>query len=156
MKKQKGFTLIEFVVALIVAGILLAALVFTIGGQNTNLYAEANQLASDIRYIQYLAITTDENARINFTSNQYSYTKDNGTTPIIHPGTAGSNTISVASGTSISLTNVPNGYIIFNKKGIPYINTTTALSSTAVITLSSGGGSYAVSITPETGRVFIS
>ncbi len=106
--------------------------------------------------MQSLAMTKEAKYRINFSSSQYTLTEENGTTAVPHPGGAGSHIITLPSGVSLSTSGLPNGYLVYNKNGIPYSDNGdpgTKLAGQATITLSGGGVNYSVIIEPNTGKV---
>ena len=122
--KQAGFTLIELVVMVIITGILAVA-AYSFWPSTTSaisLRSASNQLVSDIRYVQYEAMTKRNAYRINFSTGTSSYnlTAADGTTPLLHPALA-SNTVALPSGVSMTLTNLPNNYLEFNRRGEPFI-----------------------------------
>ena len=66
----------------------------------------------------------------------------------------GGTTQTLSSGLSFaSLTNLPNNLIFFDTDGTPYVNAagTTALTSTAVIPITSGSSTANIQILPQTG-----
>jgi MSHA pilin protein MshC len=155
MEKKSGFTLIELIVVIVIMTIISAYAVARWPGVNINLNAQAQQLANQIRYTQSQAFANNIQYRINLTSTSYSITDINGNA-VIDPVT-GANTTSMSSGITASFANLPNNLIAFDANGIPYTNSTatTVLASVAVITLSQGGVSRTVSISPQTGRVIV-
>ncbi len=128
-------------------------------GSNINLNADAQQLASEIRYTQSLAQSRAQRFRINLTSSGYSITDTAGTTYYTDP-IKGQNTISYGQGTTAtwSTTILPNNLIGFDENGTPYTDSsasTTPLSSNAVITLTNAGTTRTVTVTIGTGRVIV-
>ena len=63
--RQSGFTLVELMAVLIITAILAAFLIPRFSDQPINLAAQAEQLASDIRYVQSLSMTQGQRYRIN-------------------------------------------------------------------------------------------
>jgi len=155
--RMRGFTLIELVVVITIM-VVLTALLLNWPQKTITLDAQAQQLMNDIRYIQFYAMTTSERTRINFSSNQYTFTKADGSTAILQPA-LGSNTISLDSGITLTTTGLPSGYLVFDQRGIPYVDNTTpgtALSSNATIILTASGGSAIITISPDTGALSLS
>ncbi len=153
-----GFTLVELVVVIVLAAILAIALVPrtpTKGG--LSLSGQAEQLASDLRYVQTLSMTRGRRYCLNLTTTGYSMTTNDCSTTagVEHP--AGLSFPVVLDGVSLSWTNLPNNLVTFSGKGVPYSDAaaTSALSANAVISLSGSDGTRHVCITPETGRVFV-
>jgi prepilin-type N-terminal cleavage/methylation domain-containing protein len=71
----KGFTLIELLVVIAITGALLTISVpfYRSVTQNLNLNSVTRDMASDLRYAQQLAVTTQINHRININPNTDSY-----------------------------------------------------------------------------------
>lgn len=153
---QTGFTLLELVMVLMITALLGATLLVVWPSQKPNVEGSAQQLAGDLRYMQNLAMTMEQKYRVNFSSSQYTLTQQNGTTAVPHPGGSGSNVITLPSGITLATSGLPNGYIVYDKNGVPYTDNGdpgTQLGSQATITLSGDGESYSVSVEPNTGTV---
>jgi len=155
MKRNTAFTIIELIVVMIIMAILATLVVSRWPGTKISLNAQAQQLASDIRYTQTLAMSRGGAYRLNVTASNYSITTLSGTA--VNNPITGSATVTLGSGITITIspTNLPNNLITFNTAGVPYVDTTetTALSSAAVITLTSGTNTKTITIQPTTGRV---
>ncbi len=160
-KQQRGFTFVELIIIIALIGILGATFFYSDDNtQDVTLRAQAEQLASDIRYAQTLGITKGARYRINFlnacqgagTPDCYWFSNQDNTTRINSPRT-NTDQITLSNGIVISAT---DSAFIFNGKGIPFNSANTALTSNAVITLSSSGETpRAIIVSPETGRVVI-
>jgi len=153
---QRGFTLIELVMVMVIVGILAVVVVPRLTTQGFNLSAIAAKLATDIRYTQSLAMSQGQRYRINFTAGSYQITDINGVA-IVYPMTGSTAAISVSPAT-LSGYNPPltNNYVAFDSKGVPYVDNSspaTALAANAVITLTAGSDTSTLIIAPETGRV---
>lgn len=159
-KRSTAFTLIELIVVVAIISILATIAVTRWPGSRINLNAQAQQLASDIRYTQTLSMSRAQDFQLNFlSSSSYSITANDGT-PVNNIITGQTTTVLLATpATTITLppTNLPNNLISFDSSGIPYTDsaTTTALNSAAVITLTSGGQTTTITIQPQTGRITI-
>lgn len=152
---SKAFTLIELVIVIVIVAIIAVIATIAWPGQAISASAQAERLASDIRYMQNLAMTKHERYRVNFpSSTQYTLTDDSGV-GVTHPS-AGSSSINLESGMSLSTSGLPNNYIEFESNGRPYTSPSTALSGTATITISTSNSSDTVSIAPQTGKVSVS
>jgi prepilin-type N-terminal cleavage/methylation domain-containing protein len=156
---QKGFTLIELVMVIVLITILAGTAIVTWPGTKINLNAQAQQLASDIRYAQSLAMTHGQRYRLNFTSTTtYTITTTAGVA-VPFPVT-GDTSVTLGTGITLTLppTNLLNNLIAFDGLGIPYTNSTatTALASAATITLSASPNSNTIQINPQTGSVVVS
>jgi prepilin-type N-terminal cleavage/methylation domain-containing protein len=156
MKRNTAFTLIELIIVIVIASILASIAVTRWPGTVINLNAQTQQLASDIRYTQNLAMSRATEYTLNVTATTYSITTNG--TAVNNPVT-GNATVTLGSGITITLspTNLPNNLITFNSLGTPYTDTTatTALSNAAVITLTSGSNTKTITIQPQTGRVTV-
>lgn len=74
LKKQKGFTLLETLLVLVIIGILSSLILPSVSNiiSNHKLERVAKEIVSDMRYIQQLAISSEKNYRLilnNFESN---------------------------------------------------------------------------------------
>lgn len=154
---ESGFTLVELVVILVLVAILAFSAIPRFQDSNAvDASAMAQQLANDIRYTQSLAMTTGQGDRINLAAASYQITTSSAG-PVVHPATGSSAAISLGS-VSLSGYNPPliNNYIVFDAKGIPYVDTAgTALAANATITLTSGGRTRTVVVSPQTGRALV-
>jgi len=153
-----GFTVIELVIVLVVAGVIATVISVRWPGFSINLNAQAELLADDIRYTQNLAMTKAQRHRLVKTSaNSYQIADSTGAV-VVMP--SGASSVTFGSGISFgSITNLPNNLIGFNSQGAPYVDTGTpgtALSTVATIALTSSSGTSIVSIYPETGWVVTS
>ena len=156
--RHAGFTLIEMVMMLILIGILAVVFVprapskgsLTIAGQ-------AQQLASDIRYVQTLSMTRGQRYCLNLTSTGYSMTTSNCSTSVGVEHPAGVAFPITLDGVTLSWSNLPGNLVTFTGKGEPCTDAAaaTALAASAVITLSGDGGPRYVCVSPATGRVFV-
>ena len=154
----EGFTLVEMIIVLILIGIIAVVTIprapsrgsLTIDGQ-------ANQLASDIRYVQTLSMTRGQRYCLNLAAGSYSMTTASSTCTssagVEHP--AGLGFPITLEGVTLGWTNLPNNYVIFSGQGVPFSAAATALGNDAVITLSGDGGPKTVTISPVTGRVVV-
>jgi prepilin-type N-terminal cleavage/methylation domain-containing protein len=155
IKKQKGFTLVELAIVIILVGIVIS-LVFSTRDpiDSIKVGSQADRLVADLRYMQHFAMTRNERMRINFSSNQYTLTKADGTTAVDQPGSP-NNVVIMPSGVTLS-TNLPSNYVVFDGKGRPYTDNGTPgtlLGATATITFNSSAGNESVTIAPQTGRI---
>ena len=149
----RGFTLIELVMVIVLLGVLAALVSMRMPGDGINVGAQAEQLASDIRYTQSLAMSRGQRFRINFTASTYQITNDTGVAQV-HPGTGLTAAVALApavlSGYNPPLT---NSYLAYDSLGVPYTDPTTALAALATLTLTSSGEAITVRVAPQTGRV---
>ena len=154
-RKSRGFTLIELALVMVIAAILGAIATTLFRGEGINVSARAELLASDIRYVQFVAMTLNTSYRINFSANQYSFSSADGLTPLVHLS-YGSSVVSLPSSMILSWSvNLNNNYILFDRNGIPYTdNSGTALSpDPATITITGASKTVSIDVAPETGNV---
>ena len=152
-RPQGGFTLVELVIVIMLAGILAVAAMDRLPGAGLSLGAQADQVASDVRLVQSLELTRGASYCLNVMPSGYQITDQGCTTPIVNPAT-GATTTDFGPGITAG-TNFTNGYVAFRGPGVPYASQTTALAAPGVITLSAGGASATVSIAPQTGYVSV-
>lgn len=154
--RRGGFTLVELVAIILLLGILAFSVAprFLDRGA-VEVDAMARQLASDIRYTQALAMTSGQRNRINLATASYQITTSAGV-PVAHPATDSTAAITLVNA-SLTLSGLPNGYIAFDGKGVPYTDVTgTPLGgSGAVVTLTGTGSMRQIMISPQTGRVVV-
>ncbi|MHB8564744.1 MAG: prepilin-type N-terminal cleavage/methylation domain-containing protein [Acidiferrobacteraceae bacterium] len=150
---QAGFTLIELVIVIVLAGILAVAAMDRLPGAGLSLGAQTDQVASDLRLVQSLELTRGASYCLNVMPGGYQITDQGCATAIVNPAT-GVTTTNFGPGITAS-TNFTNGYVAFRGPGVPYASQTTALGAPGVITLSAGGASRTVSIAPQTGYVSV-
>mgnify|MGYP003395393228 CR=1 FL=1 len=157
--RVSGFTIAEFIVVIIIVGIMAAMALPRWIGSDTGLNAQAEALAADIRFAQSLAMTQATHYRSTVLSgNTYNTTHASGT-PVLNP-TKGTATVtlndSVVFGT---LTGLPSNLIAFDGQGVPYTDsaaTTTPLATTATIPLTVSSSTCTLQITQATGKVSVS
>lgn len=158
VRYYSGFTLVELMVMLILVAVLAIA-VFPRAPSKASLTlaGQAQQLASDLRYVQALSMTRGQRYCLNLAAGGYRMTTNNCSTSagVEHP--AGFTFPVVLEGVGLSWSGLPNGLVTFNGKGVPYADAaaTTALAANAVITLNGAEGTMYVCISPVTGRVFV-
>ena len=152
-QSASGFTLVELVMVLVILGIVAVFVAPRLSSTGITLPAAATRLAETIRYTQSLAMSQGQRYRINFTASSYQITDMSGT-PVVQPMTNSTAATSISplvlSGFNPPLT---NDYLAFDTRGVPYISATVPLSANTTITLTAGGDTSTVQISPETGRV---
>jgi MSHA pilin protein MshC len=148
--RARGFTLVELTITLVVVAIMAVAMLPRSPERQINLSAQADQLASDIRYTQSLAMTHGQRFRINFNAASYLIDTAAGGA-VTHPHTGNTAAIDLGNGITLSATTFP--FIVFDGRGTPYDNIGTLLAADAVVTLTADGQTTWVLISPQTGRV---
>lgn len=156
-KMQKGFTLVEFVIVILLVTILSVMVVFSWQGSTITTEGQAQQVANDIRYAQSLAMTGGQRYRwVRVSATTYQVQNNSGTPVML---ALGSTTGTLSSGaTFAAFTNLPSNLIAFDGQGTPYTDTGspgTALSSSASIPVTAGEQTSTVVISPQTGRVIV-
>lgn len=152
-RQAKGFTLIELVMVMLVLAIVAAVANMRMPGEGIKASAQAEQLASDIRYTQSLAMSRGQRYRVNFTASSYQITDMSGVAQA-HPST-GQTAAVVLTPAVLSTYNPPynNSYVAFDSLGVPYTAATTAQVALATMTLTLSGEAISVTVAPQTGRV---
>jgi MSHA pilin protein MshC len=156
--RQRGFTLREMVIVMVLVGIISAIALPRMANDPVLLSTQVEQLAGDIRYVQALAMTQGQRYRLNLTATGYTLTlADAGGTLVPHPVTGSTAQTNWNSGIAITLppTNLPNSLVAFDGRGVPYTDNlaTTALAASATIVLSRSSAAQQITISPETGKV---
>jgi len=158
--RSGGFTLVELITVIIILGILSAVVVgrSSLGGSELARLAEVR---AQIRYVHLRAMKTGSvHGFACDGTNYWAFTGSGNNATLAAarlalPGETGTQ-VSVA-GKSMTMAMSPSP-IYFDGFGIPYTAYTSAsantrLSANATITITAGGNSRALSITPETGHV---
>lgn len=149
---QRGFTLIELVIVMLVLAILAATALIAWPGETPGLYGSMRQLAADIRYAQSLAMSRGQRVRINFQMDRYTLSDRTGSSPVLHPVSGGGPRL-LQSGTVLVAS---NAFLVFDGMGRPYRDAAlpgARLGAHATLTLTAGTESISVQVTPDTGYV---
>src|SRR5258705_1122528 len=158
---NRGFTLVELVVVLLLVAVLAFFAVPRLSQNTVELSGQADQVASDIRHAQALSMTrgaalgSQGRYCVFFTATGYQYRHNNNsyatpcTTAVSHPAT-GSTAAIVLSGATVATANLTGSYIEFDTKGQP--TSLTAPLNNATVTLNATGGARVVVISPVTGK----
>jgi len=157
---QKGFTLIELVMILVLIGILA---VF-VAPRLPNITAShaisfSDKLRADIRYAQNLAMTRNARYRIYFNSAPSpnpGYAVTDSTAAIVQDPAGGGNlSVTLNAGDYTGITGIAMAplytFIEFDSLGRPYDNAGSLLAAAVILTISPGA--VTISITPQTGAV---
>jgi type II secretory pathway pseudopilin PulG len=168
--REKGFTLIESILIIVILVILGAVAFLALGDMTgTKAPALARRLQSDITYAQRLAMTRHLRYRVYFNAapapaSGYAVVNDAdgdsswGETGEFAPNPAGGGNLSVAlnagtySGITISAVGFTGGFVEFSSLGVPF-DGAGQLSAAKTVTVAGGSATQTVTVQPQTGRV---
>lgn len=155
MRQPAGFSLIHLVMVIVVIGILAALIGEYWPGKGSVVYASTQRLANDLRYARHYAISHEYAVRVTFNASAgtYQFTRDSDASAISFAGQQSSTVSLDSSVMSMSLSNLPNQYVIFDNDGKAYTASGVALSSNATITLSGSGKTGRVTISAHSGAI---
>jgi len=148
---SRGFTLIEVVLVLLIAGILGAYLVPRLDIAGTSVTADATALGRDLRHAQALAMNEGRTLTFATVGSSGYRVADSGGTTITDPD--GHQPYQVALGNGVA---VSGGPVRFDSLGRPVDGTGSLLGSPTVLSVSGNGHTDTVTVTPVTGFVSVS
>lgn len=162
MKSERGFTVIEVVIVMVIVGILAIVAIPQVMGtmSATRLNNAAQKLAADIRYAKEFALSRHNvyGVDINTSTNTYEiFSWDGVNKTVINdpytnaPMSTDLDLSTEYSGVTISAASIDE--IRINAFGTPQDSLGTNLTSAATITLANGGLTRQVQITHETALV---
>jgi prepilin-type N-terminal cleavage/methylation domain-containing protein len=157
LKSSSGFTLVEMIIVILIIGIL-AVYVYIQPNSSApvSLYASADFFMNDIRFAQALSMTKGHRFYITSPTSG-SYEIIDRTTGVGVPDILGNPTSSFSGGVTFgTVTNLPNGTIEFDGRGVPYVDTATPgtqLTAPALIGITNGSQTITVTLNPQTGSV---
>ncbi len=148
-----GFTLVEVITILIILGILAVVIAPKVL-RPSMAGPRASEIAAQLRYL-HLRAMKENLLSWGMKCDGTNYWAFNGTDP---DAVAARNLLPGESGTSVALASKDMGMssftVIFDQNGIPYSPTTaTKLANALTVTVTEGGGSATITITPETGFI---
>lgn len=147
--QQRGFTLLELVIVLVILGALAAFAVPRFSPSDNTVAAQADRLARDLRHAQALAMNQGRRLAFELPS-AAAYRVTAGGSTITDPATqqpflvALENTVSV-SGTGVSFDSLGRPVVAGSLLGVPRVYTLSGTSRTATVTLSPVTGFVTVS-----------
>ena len=166
---SRGFTLIELIVTMTIAGILAAtAIPAMIKTSNRRLSRASHELAMHVKFARSLAVSTGRLAWIRFDTSAETYEVfiEHPTSPgrgnriaVTHPVTGASSfvtTLNQDEFDGVTIDSADFGGTIelsFDRYGQPYTGWAVALSSDGTVTISSDGTTRTVRVVAETGMV---
>jgi len=164
MKNQKGFTLIELVMIIVILGIVaLASMPKTTAEPRVRLEAACQRIALDLRYVQAMSLAQQVRFGISFdpAAETYFAYRVNVGTKARDPQTRNDFDVSFTAlnefkGIDIASTNFSNK-LEFDSAGAPYDGNEVILSSQGIITIQTALGAYSrtVRIEAKTGKVSV-
>jgi prepilin-type N-terminal cleavage/methylation domain-containing protein len=161
-----GFTLIELTIAMVLVVILAIALIpRSPSPDSLTLRPRAEQLASDIRYVQTLSMTSgqrlcltlDPPAGPPYSGYRLTTAVTGCTSNAEHPAGLAQPIDLCGGATCVTVpsANLPNDYVQFSGLGAPFTAPAVALAADAVISVAGDAGPRTVTISPTTGRVLV-
>ncbi len=152
---DRGFTVLEVVIILIVMGIIGVIVVSRLWSTDVDLIAQTGVIKTHLRYAQSRAMNTDVIWGIDLTGSTYSLFKNGSTANKVILPAEDSNTRSLPSGVSVE-----TAIISFDSWGIPHTDAAAtdgqelaAGDAEEEITVSSGGDTRTITVTPNTGFI---
>lgn len=146
---ERGFTLIELVMVLVIIGVLAAIAAPRLSLTDTSVHAQAAQIARDIRHVQMLAMARGQTLTFQSLGGSYRCT-DSGGTVITDPSTQQPFNLTLDNSVSATAASIS-----FDSLGRPVSGG--ALRTTAVnFTVSGGAQSATLGVSPVTGFVTVS
>jgi prepilin-type N-terminal cleavage/methylation domain-containing protein len=171
LMKTKGFTLIELVMVIVIVGILAAVAVPRFDSfYAVKLAGAVRKTASDIRYVQQIAISRHTNTRVVFDTSSETYSAQQESSPgsgtwnnMTDPFTRGNlqtNFTTDAQYKDINIDSVDfggagQGTLRFNLEGVPENASGTDLVNDGTVVFTYKGNSNSITVTPNTGRVTV-
>lgn len=167
MSARYGFTLIEIIVVVVILAIAaMLAVPMLSTAADMQLRTAGNMIAADMEYARSMAISTQQNYSVVFSSANNSYEVRDGVGAVVAHPLKSSSPLSVVFGddsrlekvdiTSADFDGVGNETITFDYLGSPYsgVGVGTALTS-GTISMTADGFSMTITVEPVTGYVTI-
>lgn len=148
--RQTGFTLVELIVVIMLVAILAYSAISRGPDVISNLNVQAEQVAADLRYVQSLSMIKNQRYCLAFGATSYQIRTNSCTSAVPHP-LVGTTNVTLAN-TALTAANLSGNAVEFDGKGAP--TTLVSATSNGTVTLTGGGQSKTVFVSPQTGRVF--
>ena len=146
--QQRGFTLAELILVIVIAGILSAVAYNKMDVSSFKAEGTTDQVKAAVRYAHKLAVAQRRNVYVSAVSNDVKLCYDDAcTSPLVEPPGTDSFHVTVSSGVALA----PEAFY-FDSLGRPTVTSSTALATSA-FTLTFTGGSRTITIEPQTGLV---
>lgn len=151
--RQRGFTMIEMVVVLIIMSIIASFIVVRASTSGNDLIVQTEILKSHLRYAQIRAMNDTVPWGINIPSGGTSYilyrNNAQATTYLLPGENAQMHTLP----TGVTITTGVGSTFNFNEWGIPVDTGSTPIASQQTITLTQGSTASSITITKNTGYI---
>lgn len=153
---KRGFSLVELLVVMVLMTIVSMFAYMAWPKDDFDVSAQAESLASDIRYTQALSVAKNERHRVDFT-NPVQYQILDGSGSLVLIPSVNATAVPFKAGITHNTT---INYLVFDGHGAPYSSTTssgsgTVLSGDLVIVISGTLGTKQILVISETGGVFV-
>ena len=165
--KNKGFTLIEILMVVVILGISAMVAIPMLGsGASMQMRSAANKIAADIEYAKSMAISRQQNYTVNFDMSNNSYQIQDSSGTVISDPMKSSDDFDVdfdkvpsLSAVSISAIDFDGeSSITFDYLGSPYAGSTSStplIDGSDGITISAGDMDFEIIVEPVTGYISI-
>lgn len=161
--KNRGFTIIELVMVIVIVAILTIISLPKIDTiYSIKLQGAAKRALSDIRLTQQLSISRHESYKIvfNLGTDTYQVQRVADGSYAVDPFTRANLIVNFTTdpqqkGIDISATNLTGGTLQFNWQGVPCDSNGAALTAEATVTMTYNGNTKTIYITQSTGRTRI-
>jgi MSHA pilin protein MshC len=146
-----GFTLIEVIAVMTLMVIVAAVAIPKLVNLGTDVLAENDKFKTFVRHAQARAMNSSSVWGVSFSSGSYFLFQDGDTNNAVSMPGEDASTVNLPSGITIS----PTGIVSFDSWGRPYTDAagTSLQNGPRTITLSGGGSSRSITITPNTGFI---
>jgi MSHA pilin protein MshC len=155
-RRSQGFTVLELVLVIVMAGVLAAIVGVRWSAQDINAPYQADLLARNIRHAQFLAMSWGQRMRLTPSAGAYSVACVTAgaapcdASPVIDPATGASFTVTLQDGVTLA-----GASIDIDSFGRPVDGGGAPLAADRSVTLTAGAQTYTVSVRAVTGFVSV-